>query len=124
MAIKSWKVNINQGYFISWFVTTQAANLVTVTLKDEYTAYFSESKQSTAIAPPLATGCAFVDGRELIVTVDVPESLRLLGDPHSNDILTDKGIIVGKEFTLFLEDQQDMDCNDVSINIIGWASKG
>lgn len=124
MAKKSWKVNIEQGYFISWFVTTQAANRVTVTLSDEDKIYFSESKQSTSIDPPLALGSAFVGGSELLIIVDVPNSSQLIGTPHSNDILTDEGVVVGKEFNLSLEDQRDKDYNDVAVSIIGWKHKG
>lgn len=41
-----------QGYFLSWFATTQAEFRITATLKDECKTYFSESKASTNIDPP------------------------------------------------------------------------
>lgn len=124
MAHKDCVVNIEKGYYISWFVTTQAANLVTVTLADSAKTYFSESKQSTEIAPALASGEAIVDGDNLTLSIEVADAEALLGNPHSNDILTDSGNLAGKEYTLCLEDYTDNDYNDIAISIIGWKSKG
>lgn len=121
---KEFNVNIPRGYFMSWFITTQAASKVTVTLLDNGRRYVSASKQSTNIDPPLACGYATVENDGLKVVVEVNNNYNLLGDPHSNDITTDNGSVVGKEFTLCLEDYIDEDYNDVAISIIGWKSKG
>ncbi len=109
---------------MSWFVTTQAAFKVTVTLKDSSREYFSKSKQNTNIDPPLACSYSTVYGDNLKITVDIPQSSQILGGPHSNDITTDDGTVVGKEFNLCLEDSGDKDYNDVAISIIAWKSKG
>jgi hypothetical protein len=124
MAKQTWEIQMNQGYFMSWCVTTQAGNKVTVTLQDELVTYFSASKQSYLIDPPLSSGNAFVKGSKLSVTVDVPASSALLGSPYSSDILTSEGVIVGKVFNICIEDQTDKDYNDVAVSIIGWKSKG
>ena len=124
MAHKDCVVNIDKGYYISWFVTTQASNNVTVTLADSEKTYFSESKQTTEIAPALASGDAVVEGYELTLSIEVENAETLSGSPHSNDILTDSGNLAGKEYTLCLEDYTDNDYNDIAISIIGWKSKG
>lgn len=121
---KEFKVTIPQGYFMSWFITTQAANKITVTLSDDKQTYMSKSKQSTNINPPLDCSYSMVSGNNLKISVDIPAASNILGAPHSNDITTDDGTVVGKEFTLCLEDSQDKDYNDVAISIIGWKSKG
>lgn len=117
-------IPIPKGYFMSWFVTTQAAFKVTVTLKDNKKTYFSASKQNTHIDPPLAYGYDTIHGDNLKITIDIPQSSQILGQPHSNDITTDDGTVVGKEFNLCLEDSNDKDYNDVAINVVAWKSKG
>ena len=121
---REFNVPIPKGYFMSWFVTTQAANKIMVTLKDDSKEYFSASKQSTNIDPPLACSYSTICGNNLKITVDIPKSSQILGGPHSNDITTDDGTVVGKEFNLCLEDSCDKDYNDVAISIIAWKSKG
>lgn len=120
---KEYKVLIPKGYFMSWFITTQAANKVTVTLSDDKKTYMSKSRQRTQIAPPLDCYYSMVEGDNLKITVDIPSAKNILGAPHSNDITTDDGTVVGKEFTLCLEDDVDKDYNDVAISIIGWKNK-
>ncbi len=121
---KEFNVPIPKGYFMSWFVTTQAAFKITVTLSDKSKTYFSASKQNTNIDPPLACNYSTVCGDGLKITVDIPRSSQILGGPHSNDITTDDGTVVGKEFNLCLEDSNDKDYNDVAISIIAWKTKG
>lgn len=121
---REFNVPIPKGYFMSWFVTTQAAFNVTVTLKDSVREYFSKSKRSMNIDPPLACSYSTVYGDNLKITIDIPQSTQILGGPHSNDITTDDGTVVGKEFNLCLEDSGDKDYNDVAISIIAWKSKG
>jgi hypothetical protein len=121
---REFNVAIPKGYFMSWFVTTQAAFRITVTLKDDKKTYFSNTKQSTDIDPPLAYGYDYISGENLKIIVDIPQSKQILGSPHSNDITTDNGIVVGKEFNLCLEDSTDNDYNDVAISIVAWKNKG
>ncbi len=121
---REFNVPIPKGYFMSWFVTTQAAFEIKVTLKDDSKTYFSKSKQNTNIDPPLACSYSTIYGDNLKITVDIHKSKQILGGPHSNDITTDDGTVVGKEFNLCLEDSGDKDYNDVAISIIAWKSKG
>ncbi|KAA6328749.1 hypothetical protein EZS27_022385 [termite gut metagenome] len=124
MATRLFSIAVDAGNYISWFVTTQASFAVTVTLKDDVKQYFTKTKQSRNIEPPLALDAAVVAGSNLQMIVDIPSSTAILGTPHSNDILTDKGDIVGKEYTICLEDEKDQDYNDVAISIIAWKKKG
>ena len=121
---KEFNVPIPKGYFMSWFVTTQSSAEITVTLKDDSKTYFAASKQSIDIDPPLAISYSTIYGNNLKLIVDIPKSSQILGSPHSNDITTDNGTVVGKEFNLCLEDFTDKDYNDVAISIIAWKSKG
>lgn len=121
---KTFHTTIPQNYFMSWFITTQAANKISVKLWDNTKTYVNACKQSTNIDPPLACGYAKVGGNNLSLTVDVPNACNLLGTPHSNDIITDDGKVVGKEYTLCLEDSTDNDYNDIAISIVAWKNKG
>lgn len=121
---RSVKVQIPKGYYMSWFVTTQTSNCVTVKLADSKKTYFNESRQNTKISPPLAMNADFVSGDDLTITITINNAEHILGTPHLNDILTDEGIIVGKEFTMCVEDWKDKDYNDVAISIIGWKGVG
>ena len=46
---------------MSWFVTTQAANRITVKLFDDTKVYFVASKKSVDINPPLALGAPDIE---------------------------------------------------------------
>ena len=117
--------HIHQGDFISWFVSTQSAASVTVSLKDETgKKYFEGKKQSTAFEPPLAQGFGLVTGKKLTVTVDIPPSREIKGDAHHYAITNEKGVIVGNEYTICLEDYIDDDYNDAAISITAWKAKG
>ena len=113
-----------QGYYMSWFITTQAAFSVTVTLADSSGTYFSKSKQSTNIEPPLAQGSSTVNGSSLKLTVDIPQSNEILNSINSYNITRTDGSIVGYGFNISIEDSSDMDFNDVSISLVAWCSKG
>lgn len=117
-------VQIPKNYYISWFVTTQTSCNVTVTLKDDQKTYFSNSKNTTNISPPLAMSAGFVSGDNLTLIIKIDNVEHILGTPHLNDILTDEGISVGKEFTMCIEDWKDKDYNDVAVSIIGWKKAG
>jgi hypothetical protein len=43
MAKQTWEIQMNQGRFMPWCVTSQAENKVTVTLQDGVATYFSAS---------------------------------------------------------------------------------
>lgn len=118
----------HKGQFISWFMTTQAANKITVKLYDDSKVYVDQSKQSTSIVPPLAEGHSFLEGNNL--------KLDITAEPNSSDILAwfnnmnissaTTAKTVGNFFVLAGEDQPggDEDYNDICISITGWNKKG
>lgn len=124
MVTKTISILMPKGYFISWFVTTQAGHRVTVTLSDDKKTYFSKTKQNTNIDPPLDLGYATVEGNDLKVRIDVEHSTQLKERIYSNNINKGNGEVAGMAFTLCMEDYTDDDYNDIVINIIGWVTKG
>ena len=126
--VKNNKVTIqlgafDKGEYLSWFVTTQAANEVTVTLKDDSKTYFSGKKKSMDIAPPLAVGNDVYTGNNLRLEISIPESDDIKTLPTMSAIITNTGKIVGHNFICCGEDWNDADYNDFYINIVGWKSK-
>ena len=109
---------------MSWFVTTQAAFAVTVTLADTSGVYFANTRQSTEINPPLALGASTINGSSLQLTVDIPESDNILNSINSYNITRADGSIVGFGFNISIEDSSDMDFNDVNISLVAWVTKG
>ena len=99
-----------------------------VELRDEKgNVCFSEQKKNefdTSIDPPLAQGARFIVGSNLSLTVEVKTTSELKGRPVLYDITDDNGNIVGKNFTIALEDYSDNDFNDIYVNIVGWYKKG
>lgn len=122
------KITIQLGEFekgehLSWFVTTQAAYEVTVTLKDNKKTYFSAKKKSMNIEPPLAMGNADYVGSNLVLEISIPQSDGIHPIPSMSSIISDTGKVLGHSFTCCGEDWTDNDYNDFYINIVGWSSK-
>ena len=116
-------IDMPQGYLLSWFCTPQAAFRITVTLKDECTTYFSGSKASTDINPPLAQGSAVQLGKELRMLIDIPQSVKIRMESNKNFVEVD-GKEVARCYTWLIEDQDDDDFNDMHLSLIGWKKKG
>lgn len=115
--------SFQKGEYLSWFVTTQAAYEVTVTLKDDNKTYFSAKKQSTNIEPPLAVGNDRYAGNNLRLEISVPQSNDIKPLPSMHTMISDTGKVLGHSFTCCGEDWIDNDYNDFYINIVGWKSK-
>lgn len=116
-------IDMPQGYFLSWFATTQAEFRITATLKDECKTYFSESKASTNIDPPLAQGAGTMLGKKLKLLIDVPQSLKIRMETNKNFVEVD-GMEIARCYTWLIEDQNDNDFNDLHLSLIGWRKKG
>lgn len=112
------------GYYMAWFVTTQAAFLVNAKLYDSETTYFQNSKQSTNINPPLAQGAQMIAGNSIQLSIDEPQSTQLSSSINTYNITTDDGTVVGYGYNISIEDQTDKDYNDVSISLVAWKNKG
>lgn len=125
MAQKTFNIDcFPQGYYMSWFVTTQAAFAITVTLSDSSGTYFSQTKQSIDISPPLALGASTINGNSLQLIVSIPESTSILNSINSSNITRADGSTVGYGFNISIEDGTDMDFNDVNISLVAWVTKG
>lgn len=112
-----------KGEYLSWFVTTQAAYEIFVTLRDDQTTYFKNSKATTAIEPPLAVGTAQYKGSNLVLEISIPQSKDIKAIPSMSQIITNTGKVVGQSFTCCGEDWTDGDYNDFYVNIVGWKKK-
>lgn len=126
--VKNNKVTIqldafDKGEYLAWFVTTQAAYDVTITLKDDSKIYFEDNKATMNIAPPLAIGNEQYTGDNLRLEISIPESDDIKTLPTMTAIITNTGKIVGHNFICCGEDWNDADYNDFYINIVGWKSK-
>lgn len=125
MASKTFNIDsFPIGYYMSWFVTTQAAFKIDVKLFDSSKTYFDASKQSTDIEPPLAQGAGFISGNNLQMSVVDTQSSKLDGSINTYNITTNTGTIVGYGYSICIEDQNDQDYNDVAISLVAWKNKG
>lgn len=125
--IRTIKVNnFNKGFYMSWFVTAQAYFTSTTTLKDDKKTYFKAEKKtrSTNINPPLAINASFIEGNNLELSIDIPESSEIKGSPFSNNILGPNGEEVGVSWIFCAEDASDEDYNDVYVALCCWKHKG
>lgn len=116
-----------QGQFMSWFMTTQAANKISVRLYDSKKEYVSASKQSTSITPPLSVGSGDIAGNNLTLEIKAENAEKLEAWFNNMKICSaSSGIAVGNFFVLAGEDQVggDEDYNDICISITAWNTKG
>ena len=89
---------IKKGQFISWYITTQAANTITVKLYDSQKVYVDKSKASVDINPPLDQGSAYVQGDGLSIDISSSGNYELRLRHTMSDISSDSGTCVGKSF--------------------------
>lgn len=120
---KDIAIDMPQGYFLSWFCTTQAGYRITATLRDENKTYFSNSKASTDIDPPLAIGADTFSGTKLRLIIDIPQSAKIKMETNKNFVEIE-GVEVARCFTWLIEDSDDNDYNDLHLSLIGWTRRG
>ena len=111
---------IKKGQFMSWFITTQAANRIHVKLYDDNHVYVNDSKQSRNIEPPLSQGSAFVYGYNLKMDISLDCNTEIKTWLNMSDISSVEGKCVGESFSLAGEDQTDDDYNDIYVSISAW----
>ncbi|MEI8396679.1 MAG: hypothetical protein WCF85_18250 [Rhodospirillaceae bacterium] len=125
MATKTFLVpNFSAGLFMCWDMYTQAGYRINVTLKDSATTYVNASKQSTSIMPALAEGNSNINGSNLQIIVDIPQSSSIQPSLNAYTIARPDGSIAGYGFNLNIEDATDQDYNDLYISMTAWKSKG
>lgn len=116
-----------KGQFMSWFMTTQAANKISVRLYDSKKTYVNASRQSTNITPPLSTDSADIVGDNLSLEIKAQNAEKLEAWFNNMKICSaTSGVSVGNFFVLAGEDQVggDEDYNDICISITAWNKKG
>ncbi|MCS3461281.1 hypothetical protein ACW5WQ_18410 [Aeromonas rivuli] len=125
MANKTFNIDsFPAGYYMSWFVTTQAAFLIKAKLYDGNKVYFDKQKQSVDINPPLAQGADFVQGGQVKLSIDIAQSVKLSSSINTYNITTNDGTVIGYGYNISIEDQDDDDYNDVAISLVAWKNKG
>lgn len=125
MATQTFNVPFSKGQFMFWSWTTQAANNVCVTLKDSSTSYINNvCRQSTNPLPTPPSGAAFIAGSGLALTINVPQSTKLIASPSSGNIIDTNGNVIGEYFNVAIEDGSDGDFNDVWVSLVAWNTAG
>jgi len=125
MASKTFNIDsFPQGYYMSWFVTTQAAYNVEAKLYDSNKTYFQNSKQNTNINPPLAQGAENIEGTSLKLDITETSSNQLNSSINTYNITNEDGTIVGYGYNITIEDATDNDYNDVCVVLVAWKSRG
>jgi hypothetical protein len=115
---------INQGWYMSWFMATQAAFNICVTLKDSGQTYVdNRCRQSTSFGV-LDQGFSRVGGSNMSLTVDIASSDKILVVNHPVVVPNVKGIVVAQGYVLAFEDADDQDFNDLYCTIMSWQSVG
>lgn len=120
--VKMNLVGFKKGQYVSWFITSQAANTIKVKMYDDSnTVYIDSQKTSTSIDPPLAQGKATLLGNNAVIEIESVGADHL--DTWHNMMQISSALDasqVGSCFVLAGEDQNDEDYNDVYINITAW----
>jgi len=126
MATKTYVVpNFTEGLFMAWNMFTQADFEICVTLKDSAKTYVNRAcKASTNIEPPLAEGNSFIEGNNLKIFVDIPQSSEIKSYINSYNITRPDGTAEGYGFNLFVEGQTDENYNDLYVSLVAWKHKG
>lgn len=115
---------IPQGWYMSWFMATQAAFNVCVTLQDSVQAYVNNAcRQSTAFGV-LSEGFAQVAGSDMSLSINIASSDQILVVNHPVVVPNVKGIAVAQGYVLAFEDGDDQDFNDLYCTITAWKSVG
>ena len=115
---------VPQGWYVSWFMATQAAFNICVTLADGSKTYVNNKcRQSTAFGV-LDEGFAQVVGTGMSLTVNISSSDEILVVNHPVVVPNVKGLAVAQGYVFAFEDADDQDFNDLYCTIMAWKSVG
>lgn len=118
------QLDVPEGYFMCWNFTTQAANTVHVVLYDDAgTVYMDEVRRSTE-PMPMISGNAYMNGKQLFLKIDIPESSCVEVRKNSWDIVGQEGELLARSIVILAEDYIDYDYNDVQISLCAFRYKG
>lgn len=115
-----------KGYFLSWSVSTQCWNTVSVTLKVGNTIYFSNRKNGHSTDLQIISQGSRNHDRDgtPVLTITIDEASTLKQSFTSGAINNQRAHKVGYVYNFCIEDSTDDDYNDVYVNIVGWVKKG
>jgi len=120
MSSQEFDIAFKSGYFMSWCVTTQAGNKITVKLYDNECVYFEKSQQSEERLPPLDMNISQIKGKNLKLKVTSSGNDALKSNLSSSNLTTPSGEEIGKTVNICIEDWTDDDYNDVLISLVAW----
>ena len=123
VASKVFDIEFPVGYFMSWYVTTQGGDKITVKLYDDERIYFERSRQDINLLPPLDYNGEIVKGKKLKLTVisnGSSQPKEMLASINSYNVTTPSGSEVGKGINICIEDWSDGDYNDACISLMAW----
>lgn len=120
---KSIPLEIPSNYFVVVSMTTQAAFKINAAIADDNNTYFNESRQSTE-AIPVISKSFYINGENIVLTIDVPQSFRLDVRMNVMDIKNESGVLISRTISIVAEDSYDYDYNDLLLTISAWRSEG
>lgn len=127
MAKKEYKLpELKKGYYLFWSVCTQCMYNCSVQMADNSGhVYFNSKKVSRSTnLQTLEQGNHLLNGEDLKLIVDIPESSAINQSIPSGAITDSNGLTVGYVYSFCIEDATDEDYNDIYINVVGWKKEG
>ena len=115
---------IPQGWYMSWYMATQAAFNICLTLNDNAETYINNQCRQSTTFGTLAQGFSQVKGSELSLSIDIASSSEILVVNHPVVVPNVKGISIAQGYVLAFEDSDDQDFNDLYCTIMAWKSVG
>ena len=125
MAIKQIPLElISKGWYMSWSISTQAANNICVTLQDSMTSYVNNVCRQSQTFGILSEGFQQVNGTDMSLTVDIDSSDNIFVVNHPIVVPNLNGIAVAQGYAFAFEDEDDQDFNDLYVSIMAWRKSG
>ena len=108
-----------KGENLTWFVATQAAYKMAITLRDDKQTYFSVEKPEGNMKPVTGEYKEY-KGKNLVLEISIPASDDIKAMPSVTDLIDKGGKVVGHNLICYGEDWVDNDYDDFYINVVGW----
>lgn len=125
MATKTIPLNLlTKGYYMSWFMGTQAAFNICVTLKDDTRTYVSNQCRKSTTFGVMDEGFEEIVGSNMEIIVDIDSSHNILVVNHPVVVPNVQGLTVAQGYVLCFEDASDQDFNDLYVSLMAWKGKG
>ena len=115
---------IDQTWYMSWYMATQAANNICVTLNDSAKTYVNNACRQSTTFGVLSSGFDLVAGTGMKIVVDIAASSNIQVKNQPVVVPNASGTTIAQGYVLCYEDAGDQDFNDLYISIMAWRSKG